>query len=805
MVDQRIVVTEEFVQAIEAIQSSQHVFITGKAGTGKSTLLRMFREQLDEPLIVLAPTGVAAINVEGMTIHRFFGFRPDTTIEDVSGEDYFPRNASLMRNTRRLVIDEVSMVRADLMDCIEVALRRFGPDPGRPFGGVQLVMFGDLYQLPPVSEHGEVAYLRDNYKSDKFFGARCFEHADFVVVELTEVFRQRDDDFIAILNAIRDGSVSQEHLDVLNARYDEAFEPDDNDFFVTLATINKRVDAINTARLQQVPGPARIFTAQVDPGFPDYSYPAEVELALKVDAQVMLLNNDSLGRWANGTLGRVQDIPEDAEQDGIGVRLQDTGRVVRIHPHMWQTREAVYVDGRLRFVDTGGFRQFPIRLAWAFTIHKSQGKTLDHVIIDLYRGVFSEGQLYVALSRCTSLEGIVLKTRVKHTHVQVDRGITAFLKRKLLPTHTGDNTRNAHEVKRWAFLGAVRTSHGMGDRFIELAAIILDDDGQLHEYETLIHPAIDVGDPREHGITADMISAAPQFTQAWTFLREQLQGCIIATYDLMNFQGTLEQELISCGFRDDLGIGLCARDMVPSPSAGPPAGSTALEQARWVKDTVLTDLGNYPVEPFELSDATSARTPRLLVRDPTTRHTNLGLARHPASSDATYALLLAANAASPLAPSLQPPERGHLTPERVAELDQLYLDSLTVAVTQDQYLSAREVQIVANVAALLQCQMPGGLEADDAVTDTHLVPGTRVCFTGSATNAQGEPIEREELERIAETVGLIPVPSLTKSRTDLLVTADRSSMSGKAKNARRWQKPVISVQEFLDAVASIDA
>lgn len=797
-----IVITDEFARALETIDSGVHVFITGRAGTGKSTLLRLFRERLDDEVVVLAPTGVAALNVDGMTIHRFFGMRPGTTLDEVRSDAFTPRNVKTMKSLRRLVIDEVSMVRADMFDAIETLLRRFGPEPGTPFGGVQLVMFGDLYQLPPVTQGQEADYLRDTYTTDKFFSADCLQSGDFEIVELTEVFRQRDPAFVQVLNAIRDGSVTDADLAALNARFDPAFEPpSDDDFYVTLTTTNKRVDEINSWRLGWMDADSAFFRASVADGFPDGSDPTDRLLELKVGAQVMLLTNDAQGRWVNGTLGRVEEIPSDAEDYGVAVRLQHSNQVVRVLPHTWEHREAVYEEGRLRFREVGGFRQFPLRLAWAFTIHKSQGKTFDNVIIDLYRGTFSDGQLYVALSRCTSLDGIVLKTQVRPSHVKVDRGITTFLRRMSL-TATSDGAAAARDVRRWASLAVIETSHGRGDRYLEFAAVVTDDDGHVHEYETVINPGIDVGDPRQHGITADIASAAPTFIDAWAFLREQLDGSVLATHGMTPLHASLEKALRRVGYDDDLGSGFCTLEMAGLGFGSSPSGASALEQARWVDSIRRNSVGDQHVQPFTMRGDGPEATPRLLARVADARRANLELARAPADPERMYALTVALAASSPLEDALNLPPAGGLEPDQIKTLNRAHMDSFLTVVTRDAHVSDRERRIATNLAGLLGVPVTHELDATSDTTEVAdvLTPGARLCFTGTAFTAGGDKIDRDELENIAQAAGFLTVGTVSKTRCDVLVTADPSSMSRKAQSARAWGKPVISVQQFLDEI-----
>ena len=426
----RIELNEEFKRALHLMENTNHhIFITGKAGTGKSTLLEYFRSITKKNIAVLAPTGVAALNVHGETIHSFFGFKPNVTLDKIRR---LPRKAALLyKNLDAIVIDEISMVRADLMDCIDYFLRLNGPDESKPFGGIQMIFIGDLYQLPPVVRGKERKLFRDVYKSEYFFDSFAFKSIDLEFVELKKVYRQKDDKFIEILNQVRNNTVSDESIKILNSRVNADFKNvEDWEYVVYLTTTNAMAERINRENLELLKGKTYSFKAEISGQFDEKLYPTDYELVIKKGAQVMMLNNDASGRWVNGTVGRVVGVSRKTV-DGyriIRVKFRD-GRVEEVLPFTWEIFHYYYNEelGTIETETVGTFTQYPMKLAWAITIHKSQGKTFDRVIIDIGKGTFAHGQLYVALSRCTSLEGIILKKPISRKHIFMDWRIVKFL------------------------------------------------------------------------------------------------------------------------------------------------------------------------------------------------------------------------------------------------------------------------------------------------------------------------------------------------------------------------------------------
>jgi len=444
-----IEINDKFREALDLMENTnRHVFITGRAGTGKSTLLEYFRDTTRKQVAVLAPTGVAALNVRGQTIHSFCRFKPDITLEKVKKlpkSSYRPRGGGrrtgfdsgspdIYKRFDTIIIDEISMVRADLLDCVEKFLRLNGPKPRHPFGGLQMIFIGDLYQLPPVVTSAErELFAGGHYETPYFFSSRIFQDLTFALefIELEKIYRQTEEDFIGLLNAIRNRSATSVELDRLNFRHDPDFVPPDDEFYITLTSTNDLAFERNREKLERLDGRAYSYDGFIEGEFDRSSLPTDERLEVKAGAQVMLLNNDPKGRWVNGSIGRVAGVIQTkGEDDVIQVELQ-SGLTVDVGPNIWELfRFGLDPDTRQIVSEpVGAFTQYPLKLAWAITIHKSQGKTFDRVVIDFGRGTFAHGQAYVALSRCTNFQGLVLKKPIKLGHIRMDWNIVRFLTR----------------------------------------------------------------------------------------------------------------------------------------------------------------------------------------------------------------------------------------------------------------------------------------------------------------------------------------------------------------------------------------
>lgn len=408
-------------------KTDMSLFLTGKAGTGKTTFLREVVRYTKKKCIVLAPTGIAAVNAGAMTIHSFFQFGLGPFVQGViEPKSDFRINKSkleLIRHLQLLIIDEVSMVRADLMDHIDVELRRIRRN-SKPFGGVQLLMIGDLQQLPPIAHGGEDELLRQYYKTLYFFSSAALKSMKYSCIELKNVYRQTDGHFIDILNHARNCTLTSQDISDLNARYIPGFSPKPEDGYIRLMTHNRQVDYVNATEMEKLDSKPYTFVAAVTGTFPEESYPTADSLTLKKGAQVMFIKNDPERRFINGTLGEVKSI----DKNSIAVRLTESGTVIDVEPMEWQNIRYQFDEEskEISSKQIGRFKQYPLKAAWAITVHKSQGLTFDKAIIDVH-AAFSPGQAYVALSRCRTLDGLVLSSPVSASVFMRDNAVDAYM------------------------------------------------------------------------------------------------------------------------------------------------------------------------------------------------------------------------------------------------------------------------------------------------------------------------------------------------------------------------------------------
>ena len=414
-------------------KTNRSIFLTGKAGTGKSTFLKYIRANTKKKLVVLAPTGIAAVNVGGQTMHSFFKipFKPllpdDPDISNITRLRkmlrYTKEKVKLIRELELIIIDEISMVRADVIDFVDRILRVYSGNMREPFGGKQLLLVGDIFQLEPVVTHDIREILRRYYKNFFFFNARAFQQINLVAVELKKIYRQSDSDFISLLDRVRVNRATVSDIARLNQRCNPDYQEVNDQFAVTLATRRDTVDSINDEHMNSLKTPEFVYQGKIEGDFPENNLPTAWRLTLKEGAQVIFIRNDKEGRWYNGTIGKVTRLSDNE----VYVTLEN-GVELNVLPEVWENMQYTYNEKEKKVEEKvlGTFMQIPIKPAWALTVHKSQGLTFNHVVLDFVGGAFTGGQTYVALSRCTSLEGITLLKPLSERDIIVNMAVVDF-------------------------------------------------------------------------------------------------------------------------------------------------------------------------------------------------------------------------------------------------------------------------------------------------------------------------------------------------------------------------------------------
>lgn len=759
-------ITPEFQAALNHLKAGRHLFLTGKAGTGKSTLIRLYTESTDRRTITVAPTGIAALNVDGYTIHRLFSFPPGVSVDDVRGDRYRPnRFAKAISSLDTLIVDEASMVRADLFDAMAAALERFGPKPGTPFGGVQLVLVGDLYQLPPVVQGAEAEWIDQRFGTPYFFSAHSFNPDTFPVVELSTVFRQQgDSSLVRLLNAVREGELLDDARAELNARTNPDFEPPHDEFWLTLAGTNRIVAARNRRMLERLPTPAERFTATITGDTDGFEFPTDADLDLAVGAQVMMLNNDPADRWVNGTLGRITAITTDDAGPLIEVLLRN-GRTEQVREHTWDISRPKVHGGSLVQEVVGTFTQLPMKLAWAITIHKSQGQTLDRVVVDLTGGTFANGQLYVALSRCTSLKGLVLKRDVQPSDLKTDIRVRRYLA-------TGTSGTDSLGEAYLAVLTVGSAGRQWRPRPIEIA--VVTDDGD--EITTVINPTSDLYTAKaDFGLTARDVQLAPLLTEAWPALTPVLAGRVPVGVLIDEQLGYIDFELK----RNDM------VEPIPLGTDVPDHLLTADE-----RDTIMN-------APTALARARAVRAGVQRIRMTRSGRLGTGTTFPPIARGHGYLLARTTGATGTTAPTGFMVGGNINAGDDPAEILAQLLAAAWARIPNPDDTAVERLRAAEQYFGVTV--LPEDFEPPERLDiDTVLRPGTRICFTGTVNSTLHGPLTKDDLHDLAARRGLVPVDSMTKTKTDVLVVAEAGSQSRKARDADKWKKPVITAADFLD-------
>jgi len=788
-----LILTEEFERALTILGEGRNLFLTGKAGTGKSTLIRHFMATTQRRVVVVAPTGIAALNVDGYTIHRLFSFGTTTDLRAVTSGTYRPgRFAKTLASLETLIVDEASMVRADLFDKFVAALERFGPRPGSPFGGVQVVLVGDLLQLPPVVADGEAEFFLTRYATPYFFSADRFSREDFPTVALTRVFRQLGDEKLtALLNAVREGVLIDRAQAELNARTIPDFVPPDDEFWLTLAPTNRVVTARNRQHLERLSGLVVTHRAEESGDLSLFDPPVEEVLEFKVGAQVMMLNNDTGDRWVNGTLGRITEVGRDAGSLVVTVEFRD-GTSADVRPHTWEATRPIIEGGSLRREIVGTFRQLPFKLAWAITIHKSQGQTLDRLVVDLRGGAFDFGQVYVALSRCTSMDGLVLTRPVLPKDLKTDRRILRFLRASTAP-------ERATQLCAIGILTVGDEGRLSRPRPVEIAVAF--DDGSA--ISTLVNPQRDLADARgAYGIAVEDVLLAPTLAEAWSVLAPLLDGCTPVGVEVDETLALIDFELKRLGTVVALPIGVevPAGDLTPNELRELSA-PTALARAR----AALQAHQRARVEAtsgtaFDSADAAESGATYLLTRDsgiePPVIPAMPTLSALVGVSRVLSGVLLGRE--DPISAARY---ESRADPATASALREVVAERLASAAERTAGLPAELLNRLRRLEQVLEIDVVDALLASAAAGSTAigevLCAGARVCFTGTARLPDGQAVERDVMKAEAASRGLVPVDSVSKTRCDVLVVAEVGTQSGKARKAKEFGKPVFSADEYF--------
>lgn len=785
-----MIITPDIERALAAVHAGESVFITGKAGTGKSTLLRHIRSLYeDRDLAVVAPTGVAALNVDGRTIHDHFAFRMGLTADL---REYRPPQR--LHAMEMLVIDEVSMVKAPMMDMISLALSR-AKETEEPFGGTQTLFIGDLYQLPPVQDHRSDDPEMEGYATPFFFSSEAFRRLDVRTVELTNVFRQKDASFISLLNAIRDGTFTDADLAAINGRVNPRFVPSvhksqlTSDMTVTIASTNDFVNRYNLAQLADLPGRATTFPA-IQEGVTDAQKSGKFgelkELRLKVGAQVMLQVNQQ--GYVNGTMGTVTQITPDV----VSVHVPDLEAEVEVQRYTWETYETRREGKQLVKEVVGRFRQFPLKLAWAVTVHKSQGKTFDKVVYDC-GSTFEAGMAYVALSRCTSLEGITLTQPVQRKHIKVHPSVIRFHRRATV-------SREPLGDLPLAYVGTVATGADRYRKLVEIAVVRYEHGKEVLRLSTLIQPERDASQAVLAGINATELSLAPRLEEVQPFIALALNNAVVVSPDNEEVLGNIQ--FPPGHVLEGSGVSM----KIPMPDeAGKRPGALAIAEwlAKYWKAIPKKKQVDVLVTPFRSEGWVTEATPYLFSRDvisPPAEFFDRCLAGRERQWNQDLMLGYAVGVISqpeipgPISAGAVGPPVAHHQASRLGEV-------LLQRAKDDQIVTAFEKDFLQRAQAVLGCSL-GDVPVGDFRERVSLGPGMRVYVSGGPGRSGSvlEGLRKEQIKEMCCRAGLIFEDQFQKKTgIQVLAVADLGNVAGGSfEKARRWGIPVISWEELVE-------